>query len=101
MLTVENIFGRHRSKYSPAAVPKSCSFSAPVGDGGRVLQDLLADRLLESAEDDLGTGVLNALSSELSRIEKTVVLLRCGFALDDPLTLEEIGRRFSCSAEWI
>jgi RNA polymerase primary sigma factor len=75
------------------------SLFEPIGDSGRILQDMLGDRALEGA-DGLDSAILEALDI-LTPMEKAVVELRCGIGVDEPLTLEELGQRFHCSAEWI
>jgi len=82
------------------------SLSAIVGeDGNTELADLLPD-LSSASPDELATQSLEsaALRSSLDRLdqrERDVLCLRFGLTCDQPLTLEEVGRRFDLTRERI
>jgi RNA polymerase sigma factor (sigma-70 family) len=82
------------------------SLDAPfAGDEGEIdtLGDLLADPLSEErfAEvlDDASTPAVRALLSTLSAREQQVLAWRFGEETEEPLTLQQIGRRLGVSAE--
>jgi RNA polymerase sigma factor (sigma-70 family) len=86
--------------------PDLVSLSAIVGsDGDAELSDLLPD-LSASAPDEMATQSLEsaALRESLRRLddrEREVLCLRFGLSADQPLTLEEVGRRFDLTRERI
>jgi RNA polymerase sigma factor (sigma-70 family) len=74
-------------------------------DGDVELSDLLPDHTA-SAPDEMATQSLEsaALRSSLERLderERDVLCLRFGLTCDQPLTLEEVGRRFDLTRERI
>jgi RNA polymerase sigma factor (sigma-70 family) len=86
--------------------PDLVSLSTMVGhDGDAELADLLADPSA-SAPDEAATRALEsaALRSSLERLdhrEREVLCLRFGLTSEQPLTLEEVGRRFDLTRERI
>ncbi len=86
--------------------PDLVSLSTMVGfDGDVELADLVPDPSA-SAPDEAATRALEsaALRSSLDRLdhrEREVLCLRFGLASEQPLTLEEVGRRFDLTRERI
>jgi RNA polymerase primary sigma factor len=86
--------------------PDLVSLSAMVGeDGGTELADLLPD-LTATSPDDLAAQSMEAaaLRASLTRLdarEREVLCLRFGLLNEQPLTLEEVGRRFDLTRERI
>ena len=84
----------------------AAALDAPfAGDEGEVdtLGDLIADPLSEAGFqrvlDEAETESVRALLSTLSHREQQILAWRYGEGLDEPLTLEQIGRRLGVSAE--
>jgi RNA polymerase primary sigma factor len=86
--------------------PDLVSLSALIGlDGDAELSDVLPDHTA-SAPDEVATQSLEsaALRSSLERLderERDVLCLRFGLTSDQPLTLEEVGKRFDLTRERI
>jgi RNA polymerase sigma factor (sigma-70 family) len=86
--------------------PDLVSLSAMVGeDGGTELADLLPD-LAAASPDELAAQSMEsaALRASLTRLdarEREVLCLRFGLLNEQPLTLEEVGRRFDLTRERI
>jgi RNA polymerase primary sigma factor len=86
--------------------PDLVSLSTLVGiDGDAELSDMLPDHSA-GAPDELATQALEsaALRSSLERLdarEREVLCLRFGLTTEQPLTLEEVGRRFDLTRERI
>ena len=86
--------------------PDLVSLSAVVGDeGGTELADLLADPAAASPDEAAARSFESAaLRDSLLRLdarEREVLCLRFGLANEQPLTLEEVGRRFELTRERI
>jgi RNA polymerase sigma factor (sigma-70 family) len=82
------------------------SLDAPfAGDEGEIdtLGDLLADPLsgqrFAEVLDDASTPAVRALLSTLSERERQVLAWRFGEETEEPLTLQQVGRRLGVSAE--
>jgi RNA polymerase sigma factor (sigma-70 family) len=86
--------------------PDLVSLSAMVGDdGGTELADLLPD-LSAASPDEVAARSLEsaALRDSLGRLdarEREVLCLRFGLSHEQPLTLEEVGKRFDLTRERI
>ncbi|MGH9187374.1 MAG: sigma-70 family RNA polymerase sigma factor [Acidimicrobiales bacterium] len=82
------------------------SLSTAIGDDGSTeLIDLVADARTEApfevAAAALEADLLRRSLAQLSGREQAVLALRFGLDGDDPLTLEEVGRRFEVTRERI
>ena len=75
------------------------SFDQPIGSNGRTLLDSLQPRAIEE-NGELDSTIAEAMLS-LSEMEQQVLTFRFGLGNQEEQTLEEVGRRFHCSAEWI
>jgi RNA polymerase sigma factor (sigma-70 family) len=88
------------------AEPDLISLSVPVGDDGNAeLEDLVADPNAEApweaAAAALERSALRQALGRLSDRERAVLTLRFGLDHDQPLTLDEVGRRFELTRERI
>jgi RNA polymerase sigma factor (sigma-70 family) len=88
------------------AAPDLVSLSAAVGDeGDHELGDLLADPTSEAPFDAAAAAIeradLRALLGHLDERERAILSLRFGLDNDQPLTLDEVGRRFNLTRERI
>jgi RNA polymerase sigma factor (sigma-70 family) len=88
------------------AAPDLVSLSVAVGeDGDHELGDLVADTALETPFDLAAAAIerhdLRALLDHLDDRERQVIELRFGLTNDQPLTLDEVGRRFNLTRERI
>src|ERR671918_676215 len=88
------------------AAPDLVSLSAAVGeDGDHELGDLLADPTGEAPFDAAVAAIeredLRALLGHLDERERQILSLRFGLLDDQPLTLDEVGRRFNLTRERI
>jgi len=105
-LATESGFSVDKVEDALRVEPDLVSLSAIVGlDGDAALADLLPD-LSARAPDEVATQSLEsaALRSSLDRLdqrERDVLCLRFGLTCDQPLTLEEVGRRFDLTRERI
>jgi len=86
--------------------PDLVSLSAMVGDDGSTeLADLIPDLTAESPDEAAAQSVENAaLRKSLLRLdarEREVLCLRFGLSAEQPLTLEEVGKRFELTRERI
>lgn len=82
------------------------SLETPVGDEeGSNLGDFVADEVNASTEDMAESFLLreeiDAMLQGLSSREREVIILRFGLETGQPLTLEEVGRRFNVTRERI
>jgi RNA polymerase primary sigma factor len=86
------------------AAPDLVSLSAAIGDDHE-LGDLLADSEAATPFDEAAAAIesedLHALLGHLDDREREVLSLRYGLADDQPLTLDEVGRRFNVTRERI
>lgn len=86
---------------------RPASLEAPLGDDAdaRVLGDIVGDEGARSPDEQLGDknaiDDLKAIVNSLSRREAEIITLRFGLGGEDPLTLEEVGRKFSITRERI
>src|SRR5690606_29490383 len=88
------------------AAPDLVSLSAAVGDEGEhELGDLLADPTDEGPYDAAVAAIeredLRDLLAHLDEREREILSLRFGLDDDQPLTLDEVGRRFNLTRERI
>jgi RNA polymerase sigma factor (sigma-70 family) len=88
------------------AAPDLVSLSAAIGDDGdHELGDLLADADAATPFDVAAATIesedLHALLSHLDDREREILSLRFGLVDDQPLTLDEVGRRFNLTRERI
>ncbi|HEY8524742.1 MAG TPA: sigma-70 family RNA polymerase sigma factor [Acidimicrobiales bacterium] len=88
------------------AAPDLVSLSAAIGDDGdHELGDLLADADAASPFDVAAAAIesedLRALLNHLDEREREILSLRFGLIDDQPLTLDEVGRRFNLTRERI
>ena len=88
------------------AAPDLVSLSAAIGDDGdHELGDLLADAEAATPFDVAAAAIesedLHALLGHLDDREREILSLRFGLADDQPLTLDEVGRRFNLTRERI
>ena len=88
-----------------AAAPDLVSLSVSIGDDDAELGDLLADDTTEvpfdAAAAALARDDLQALLDYLNPREREILSLRFGLDGDQPLTLDEVGRRFNVTRERI
>src|SRR5207302_10699237 len=99
-------WGRGRYEDVSRAERPALSLDAPyAGDEAEVdsLGDLLADPLSEQGFadvlDEATAPAVRALLSTLSEREQQVLAWRFGEGVDEPLTLQQVGRRLGVSAE--
>ncbi|HET7428526.1 MAG TPA: RNA polymerase sigma factor RpoD/SigA [Gaiellales bacterium] len=99
-------WGRGRYEDVSRAERPAVSLDAPyAGDESEVdsLGDLLADPLSEQSFadvlDEATAPAVRALLSTLSERERQVLAWRFGEGVDEPLTLQQVGRRLGVSAE--
>jgi RNA polymerase sigma factor (sigma-70 family) len=88
------------------AAPDLVSLSIAVGeDGDHELADLVADQDDETPFDAAASAIerndLRALLEHLDERERQVIDMRFGLTNDEPLTLDEFGRRFNLTRERI
>jgi RNA polymerase sigma factor (sigma-70 family) len=88
------------------AAPDLVSLSAAIGDDGdNELGDLLSDPAAATPFDAAAAVIesedLHALLGHLDEREREILSLRFGLADDQPLTLDEVGRRFNLTRERI
>ena len=87
------------------AGPDLVSLSVSIGEDDAELGDLVADDNAESAFDaaarSLARDDLQDLLDYLNPREREILSLRFGLAGDQPLTLDEVGRRFNVTRERI
>jgi DNA-directed RNA polymerase sigma subunit (sigma70/sigma32) len=80
------------------------SLSHSLGDGPRVLEDVLAGTWAEdSADDELMEGLGKKMQTILTPLEREVIELRYGVGGQErfPLTLKAVAYRKRCSIEWV
>jgi RNA polymerase primary sigma factor len=86
-----------------AATP--LSLETPVGEGGGVLADVVADRGRPASDAVAGAlrqqADLRAILEALPPTERTVITLRFGLEDEGPMTLEAIGQRLGVTRERI
>jgi RNA polymerase primary sigma factor len=86
---------------------RPASLEAPLGDDAdaRVLGDIVGDEGARSPDEHLGDknalDDLNAIVNSLPRREAEIITLRFGLEGENPLTLEEVGRKFNITRERI
>ena len=87
------------------AGPDLVSLSVSIGEDDAELGDLVADDNADSAFDaaarSLARDDLQDLLDYLNPREREILSLRFGLAGDQPLTLDEVGRRFNVTRERI
>jgi RNA polymerase sigma factor (sigma-70 family) len=88
------------------AAPDLVSLSAAVGDDadhelGDLLTDPAAKTPFEIAAATIERDDLRALLEQLGEREREILALRFGLRDDQPLTLDEVGRRFNLTRERI
>ena len=87
------------------AAPDLVSLSVSIGEDDAELGDLLADdnaeAPFEAAALSLAKDDLQDLLDYLNPREREILSLRFGLAGDQPLTLDEVGRRFNVTRERI
>ena len=87
------------------AAPDLISLSVSIGEDDAELGDLLADDNAEapfdSAARSLAKDDLQGLLEYLNPREREILSLRFGLEGDQPLTLDEVGRRFNVTRERI
>ena len=87
------------------AAPDLVSLSVSIGDDDAELGDLVADdnaeAPFEAAARSLARDDLQDLLDYLNPREREILSLRFGLAGDQPLTLDEVGRRFNVTRERI
>ena len=85
------------------AAPDLVSLSASIGDDDGELGDLLADDSAEAPFDAAAMALarddLRHLLDYLNPREREILSLRFGLAGDQPLTLDEVGRRYNVTRE--
>ena len=86
-------------------IPELVSLSAPLGDGGGELADIVCDDQADAPADVTAAAIereaLRDLLSQLSERERRVLELRFGLRGGRPLTLEDVGREFELTRERI
>jgi RNA polymerase sigma factor (sigma-70 family) len=87
------------------AAPDLVSLSVSIGDDDAELGDLVADDSAEAPFDAAARALarddLQDLLDYLNPREREILSLRFGLAGDQPLTLDEVGRRFNVTRERI
>jgi RNA polymerase sigma factor (sigma-70 family) len=88
------------------AAPDLVSLSAAIGDDGdNELGDMLADPAAATPFDVAAAAIesedLRALLGHLDEREREILSLRFGLCDDQPLTLDEVGRRYNLTRERI
>ncbi len=87
------------------AAPDLVSLSVSIGDDDAELGDLLADESAEVPFDAAALALarddLHDLLAYLNPREREILSLRFGLEGDQPLTLDEVGRRFNVTRERI
>jgi RNA polymerase sigma factor (sigma-70 family) len=96
-------FPAERVERLRSAIADVVSLSAPLGDGGSELADLVADEGAASPYEVTAAGIERAaLQSALARLaprEREVLEQRFGLSGAPPTTLEELGLRFGVTRE--
>ena len=96
---------RYRLEELRAAMVELRSLSAPTGDGGGSVEDLVADERAESPFEAVAAGVERAALGEglgrLTERERAVLQARFGLTGGAPRTLEDVGRDFDLTRERI
>src|SRR5690606_33758769 len=94
-----------RVRLALEAAPDLVSLSAAIGDDDAELGDLLAD---DSAEAPFEAAALSLAREDLLLLleylnprEREILSLRFGLHGNEPLTLDEVGRRFNVTRERI
>jgi RNA polymerase primary sigma factor len=86
-------------------IPELVSLSAPLGEGGGELADVVGDDQADAPEDVTAAAIereaLRDLLRQLSERERRVLELRFGLQGGQPLTLEDVGREFELTRERI
>jgi RNA polymerase sigma factor (sigma-70 family) len=104
-LSAETGVPEERVRVALRAAPDLVSLSASIGDDDAELGDLLADdnaeAPFEAAALSLARGDLQLLLDYLNPREREILSLRFGLHGDEPLTLDEVGRRFNVTRERI
>ena len=104
-LSVETGVPEDRVRVALRAAPDLVSLSASIGDDDAELGDLLADdnaeAPFEAAALSLARSDLQLLLDYLNPREREILALRFGLRGDEPLTLDEVGRRFNVTRERI
>ncbi|MGE3621908.1 MAG: RNA polymerase sigma factor RpoD/SigA [Acidimicrobiia bacterium] len=94
-----------RVRLALRAAPDLISLSSAVGEGDFELGDLLADQdapaPFDVAAQSLERDDLHALLGCLNTREREILVLRFGLTDDQPLTLDEVGRRYNVTRERI
>ena len=86
---------------------RPASLEAPLGDAedARVLGDIVGDENVRSPDEHLGDknliDDLHGIVRSLDPRESEILTLRFGLGGGDPLTLEEVGRKFNITRERI
>jgi len=92
-----------RVRVALRAAPDLVSLSASIGDDDGELGDLLADDSAEAPFDAAAMALarddLRHLLDYLNPREREILSLRFGLAGDQPLTLDEVGRRYNVTRE--
>jgi RNA polymerase primary sigma factor len=104
-LSAETGVPEERVRVALRAAPDLVSLSASIGDDDAELGDMLADdnaeAPFEAAALSLARGDLQLLLDYLNPREREILSLRFGLHGDEPLTLDEVGRRFNVTRERI
>ncbi len=104
-LAEETGLPEERVRVALRAAPDLVSLSASIGEDDGELGDLLADDSaetpFEAAAMSIARDDLQDLLDYLNPREREIVSLRFGLAGDQPLTLDEVGRRFNVTRERI
>jgi RNA polymerase sigma factor (sigma-70 family) len=94
-----------RVELALAAAPDLVSLSAQIGDDDGELGDLLADESaahpFDAAARALARDDLDSLLGYLNDREREILALRFGLGDNEPLTLDEVGRRYNVTRERI
>ena len=104
-LSAETGVPEERVRVALRAAPDLVSLSASIGDDDAELGDMLADdnaeAPFEAAALSLARSDLQLLLDYLNPREREILSLRFGLRGDEPLTLDEVGRRFNVTRERI
>ena len=86
-------------------IPELVSLSAPLGEGGGELADVVCDDQADAPDEVTAAAIereaLRDLLGQLSERERRVLELRFGLQDGNPLTLEDVGREFELTRERI
>ncbi len=92
-------------KEAKRVAPEPVSIFEPVGEDDAILGDFIEDT---DAVDPFEVALLGARLEDLGEVmgllnerERTVIMLRYGLGGADPMTLDELGRRFDVTRERI